>query len=48
MNNTANPPDQLCSLEEVCGFGGFHGQEPNQWFRCDPNELEKAAQVDLF
>jgi membrane associated rhomboid family serine protease len=33
MNNTANPPDQICTLEEVCGFGGFHGQNPNQTFR---------------
>ncbi|KAF9455115.1 rhomboid-domain-containing protein [Macrolepiota fuliginosa MF-IS2] len=33
MNNTANPPDRLCSLEEVCGFGGFHGHDPSQWFR---------------
>ncbi|EKM61250.1 uncharacterized protein PHACADRAFT_134676 [Phanerochaete carnosa HHB-10118-sp] len=33
LNDTANPPDQLCSLEDVCGFGGFHGQEPDQWFR---------------
>ncbi|KZT44542.1 rhomboid-domain-containing protein, partial [Sistotremastrum suecicum HHB10207 ss-3] len=33
LNNTANPPTILCSLEEVCGFGGFHGGNPNQWFR---------------
>jgi len=33
LNNTANPPTSLCSLEEVCGFGGFHGKPPNQWFR---------------
>ncbi|KAG0708783.1 hypothetical protein DFH29DRAFT_889030 [Suillus ampliporus] len=33
LNDTANPPDRLCSIEEVCGFGGFHGGEPNQWFR---------------
>jgi hypothetical protein len=33
LNNTANPPDQLCSLEETCAFGGFHKEEPNQWFR---------------
>lgn len=32
-NNTANPPTILCSLEAVCGFGGFHGGNPNQWFR---------------
>ncbi|KAG6818018.1 hypothetical protein H0H87_009173 [Tephrocybe sp. NHM501043] len=23
LNNTANPPDQICTLEEICGFGGF-------------------------
>lgn len=33
LNNTANPPDRLCSLEDICGFGGFDGKEPNQWFR---------------
>ncbi|KAH8102553.1 hypothetical protein BXZ70DRAFT_789558 [Cristinia sonorae] len=33
LNNTANPPNRLCSLEDVCGFGGFHEQTPNQWFR---------------
>jgi len=33
LNNTANPPDKICSIETICGFGGFHGQNPNQWFR---------------
>jgi membrane associated rhomboid family serine protease len=33
MNNTANPPDSLCTIEQLCGFGGFKGAEPNQWFR---------------
>ncbi|TFK57033.1 rhomboid-domain-containing protein, partial [Heliocybe sulcata] len=33
LNDTANPPDRLCSVEDVCGFGGFHDQTPNQWFR---------------
>ncbi|KIP12521.1 hypothetical protein PHLGIDRAFT_81751 [Phlebiopsis gigantea 11061_1 CR5-6] len=33
LNNTANPVDSLCSLEDVCGFGGFHGKDPDQWFR---------------
>ncbi len=33
LNNTANPPTRLCSLEDICGFGGFHGKEPNQWWR---------------
>ncbi|THH33565.1 hypothetical protein EUX98_g670 [Antrodiella citrinella] len=33
LNDTANPPDRLCPLEEVCGFGGFHNETPDQWFR---------------
>ncbi|OBZ79431.1 hypothetical protein A0H81_00820 [Grifola frondosa] len=33
LNDTANPPDKICSIEDVCGFGGFHDQTPNQWFR---------------
>lgn len=33
VENKDNPPTQLCSLETVCGFGGFHGKDPNQWFR---------------
>ncbi|PFH50798.1 hypothetical protein AMATHDRAFT_60450 [Amanita thiersii Skay4041] len=33
MNNTALPPDRICTVEEVCGFGGFHGKNPNQSFR---------------
>ncbi|KAI0094924.1 rhomboid family-domain-containing protein [Irpex rosettiformis] len=33
LNDTANPPDRTCPLEDVCGFGGFHDKEPNQWFR---------------
>ncbi|TFK41249.1 hypothetical protein BDQ12DRAFT_697116 [Crucibulum laeve] len=33
MNNTANPPDKICPLEDVCGFGGFHNEAPNQWYR---------------
>lgn len=33
MNNTANPPDRFCTVETICGFGGFGGKEPNQWFR---------------
>lgn len=32
-NNTANPPDKICTLEDLCSFGGFHGKDPNQWFR---------------
>jgi len=33
MNDTANPPDRLCSIESICGFGGFHGEDPDQSFR---------------
>ncbi|KAF9244619.1 hypothetical protein BU15DRAFT_41909 [Melanogaster broomeanus] len=33
LNDTANPPDSVCTIEEVCGFGGFHGEAPDQWFR---------------
>ncbi|KAF9481031.1 rhomboid-domain-containing protein [Pholiota conissans] len=33
MNNTANPVTQVCTVEDLCGFGGFHGGQPNQWFR---------------
>ncbi|KAI8980745.1 rhomboid family-domain-containing protein [Trametes punicea] len=33
LNDTANPATLLCSLEDICGFGGFHGETPNQWFR---------------
>ncbi|EKM83523.1 hypothetical protein AGABI1DRAFT_110173 [Agaricus bisporus var. burnettii JB137-S8] len=33
LNNTANPPDRFCTTEELCGFGGFHGEDPSQWFR---------------
>ncbi|TFY83996.1 hypothetical protein EWM64_g4 [Hericium alpestre] len=33
LNDTANPPDKLCTIEDVCGFGGFNGKEPNQWWR---------------
>ncbi|KAF8610650.1 rhomboid-domain-containing protein [Ceratobasidium sp. AG-I] len=33
MNNTANPATELCSIETLCGFGGFKDKTPNQWFR---------------
>jgi hypothetical protein len=35
MNDTANPITSICTVEDLCGFGGFHGQSPNQWFRFD-------------
>ncbi|KAJ6575027.1 hypothetical protein B0H19DRAFT_1208527 [Mycena capillaripes] len=33
LNNTANPATEICSIEDICGFGGFHDKDPNQWFR---------------
>ncbi|KAJ7038285.1 hypothetical protein C8F04DRAFT_375518 [Mycena alexandri] len=33
LNNTANPATEICSIEDICGFGGFHNKDPNQWFR---------------
>ncbi|KAF9044628.1 rhomboid-domain-containing protein [Hymenopellis radicata] len=35
MNNTANPvdSDKICTVEDICGFGGFHDADPNQWYR---------------
>ncbi|KAI0721378.1 rhomboid family-domain-containing protein [Cerioporus squamosus] len=33
LNNTANPATELCSLESICAFGGFHNETPDQWFR---------------
>ncbi|KAJ6621652.1 hypothetical protein B0H10DRAFT_2016900 [Mycena sp. CBHHK59/15] len=34
LNNTANPATEICTVEEICGFGGFPDSNPNQWFRC--------------
>ncbi|KZV77506.1 rhomboid-domain-containing protein [Peniophora sp. CONT] len=34
MNDTANPPDRICTFESLCGFGGIPATEtPNQWWR---------------
>ncbi|THH09466.1 hypothetical protein EW145_g1984 [Phellinidium pouzarii] len=34
MNDTANPPTEVCPISELCGFGGIDSNEtPNQWFR---------------
>ena len=34
MNDTANPPDRICTFESLCGFGGIAADEtPNQWWR---------------
>ena len=33
-NNTANPATSICTLEELCGFGGFGpAGKPDQTFR---------------
>ncbi|CAG8635669.1 10327_t:CDS:2, partial [Ambispora leptoticha] len=24
---------KICSLDDICGFGGFHGKDPDQWYR---------------
>ncbi|KAL1685784.1 hypothetical protein GGG16DRAFT_65646 [Schizophyllum commune] len=33
MNTTDLNDATYCTIEELCGFGGFHDKEPNQWFR---------------
>ncbi|KAJ7071108.1 hypothetical protein C8F01DRAFT_1109143 [Mycena amicta] len=33
LNNTATPVNEICSIEDICGFGGFRGKDPNQSFR---------------
>ncbi|KAH9944507.1 rhomboid-domain-containing protein [Epithele typhae] len=33
LNNTANPVTEKCSLEDVCAFGGWQGETPDQSFR---------------
>ncbi|KAJ6604570.1 hypothetical protein DFH09DRAFT_1123132 [Mycena vulgaris] len=33
LNNTANPATEICTIEDICGFGGFPNDNPNQWFR---------------
>jgi len=38
LNDTANPPDRLCTIEDLCGHGGFHDKEPNQWWRWAYND----------
>ncbi|KAG8910139.1 hypothetical protein FRC00_008786, partial [Tulasnella sp. 408] len=32
-SNTANPPTELCTIEQLCAHGGFKGGDPNQWWR---------------
>jgi len=34
LNDTANPPTEVCPISDLCGFGGINsGETPNQWFR---------------
>ncbi|ESK97994.1 rhomboid family protein [Moniliophthora roreri MCA 2997] len=35
LNSTSNPPDPLCPLAEICGFGleATATEQPDQWFR---------------
>ena len=34
MNDTANPPDEVCPISDLCAFGGIKdGETPNQWVR---------------
>jgi membrane associated rhomboid family serine protease len=33
MSNKDNPVTESCTVESICGFGGFHNKDPNQWFR---------------
>ncbi|KAJ7103612.1 hypothetical protein B0H15DRAFT_875192 [Mycena belliarum] len=33
LNNTANPATEICTIGEICGFGGVPNGNPNQWFR---------------
>jgi hypothetical protein len=32
-NTTSLPATDFCSIETICAFGGFNGQEANQWWR---------------
>ncbi|KAJ7786227.1 hypothetical protein B0H16DRAFT_1489708 [Mycena metata] len=48
LNNTANPATEICSIEDICGFGGFHNKDPNQWFRFITPIFLHAGLVHLF
>lgn len=46
LNDTANPPDQICPLETICGFGGKHmvsSLASNLTFRRFPREESKPV-----
>ncbi|KAG8969117.1 hypothetical protein FRC03_004432 [Tulasnella sp. 419] len=47
-NNTANPATSICTIEDLCEFGGFHGKEPNQWFRFITPIFLHAGLVHIF
>ncbi len=32
-SNTANPPTEICSIEQICGHGGFPSGKPDQSWR---------------
>ncbi|WWC91298.1 uncharacterized protein L201_006241 [Kwoniella dendrophila CBS 6074] len=33
LNDTSSTPTTQCSIEEICGHGGFHGENPDQSWR---------------
>ncbi|WWC64118.1 uncharacterized protein I303_106726 [Kwoniella dejecticola CBS 10117] len=33
LNDTSSTPTTSCSIEEICGHGGFHGENPDQSWR---------------
>ncbi|KAH9004362.1 hypothetical protein EDB86DRAFT_3062642 [Lactarius hatsudake] len=48
LNDTANPPDRLCTIEDLCGHGGFHGKEPDQWWRRIEREMGSGGFFILY
>ncbi|ODO01676.1 hypothetical protein I350_06502 [Cryptococcus amylolentus CBS 6273] len=33
LNDTSSTPTTSCTIEEICGHGGFNGNTPDQWWR---------------
>ncbi|OXG16240.1 rhomboid family membrane protein [Cryptococcus neoformans Tu401-1] len=33
LNDTSTSPTTACTIEQICGHGGFHGETPDQWWR---------------
>lgn len=33
LNDTSSSPTTTCTIEQICGHGGFHGETPDQWWR---------------